>query len=176
MIKKDLITSSVIMLIVGIALIFLKSAALSVLVLVFGILLIVASGLSFYLSYNSAKSVGQSVPALSVVNLLICMAVGIWMVVAPGSAAALLVYIIAIGMILLGAYHIIGLMSYPSGLKAPGFFYIVPILLVVCGIVVLIIGAGRTQDYIVLICGISLIVYALSTLCEALSYSKALNK
>lgn len=174
--RKSQIPSSVVMLIVGIALLFLKSTALSVLVLVCGILLIVAAGLSFYFSYNSAKAVGGNVPVLSVVNLLVCLAVGLWMVLAPGSAASLFVYIIAIGMMLFGGFHILSLMGLPAGMKVPGFFYIVPVLLVLCGLTVMSIGAGRTQDYIVLICGIALIVYGLSTLCEGLSYTKALNK
>lgn len=173
---KSIVTTSVIMLVIGIALLFLQSTALSAVILVLGLLLIAAAGLSFYFSYSGARSIGKSVPVLSVISLIVCVAVGLWMVFSPASAASLLVYIIAIGMILAGGLHVGNLLTAAGPVKFPGYFYIVPLLLVVCGVVVLIVGADRTKDCIVLICGIALIVFSLSMLLEGLSYSKLLKK
>lgn len=173
---KSVISSSVIILGIGILLLLLQSTALSVVVLIMGVVLIAAAGFGFYFDYSGARKAGQSVSVFSLVSLVVSLAAGLWMVFAPSSAASLLVYVIAIGLILCGGLHIATMLTGFGPVKLPGYFYIVPLLLVVCGIVVLIIGAQRTKDCIVLICGISLIVYAVSTLLEAASYSRLINK
>lgn len=173
---KSVITSSLIILAVGILLLFLQSTALSIVILVMGLLLIAAAGIGFYFDYSGAKQAGQSVSVFSMISLIVSLAAGLWMVFAPASAASLLVYVIAIGLILGGVLHIANMMTGFGPIRLPGYFYIVPLLLVICGIVVLIIGADRTKDCIVLICGISLIVYAVSTLLEVASYKRLLKQ
>ena len=164
---KSVITSSLIILAVGILLLFLQSTALSIVILVIGLLWFAAAG---------RKQGGQSVSVFSMISLIVSLAAGLWMVFAPASAASLLVYVIAIGLILGGVLHIANMMTGFGPIRLPGYFYIVPLLLVICGIVVLIIGAERTKDCIVLICGISLIVYAVSTLLEVASYKRLLKQ
>ncbi len=61
----------------------------------------------------------------------------------------------------------------------PFWFFILPSLLVICGVVICILGAEKVGEVMVIITGISLIVYAASTFINIIglvSYRRAINK
>lgn len=175
--KRTSLTAAIV-LIVGIALIFLRATAISVVVMVLGGMFVLAATLNlFLLLRNPGGRAGKlSVSPWSLITAIAAAALGIWMLFDPMSMSSLLVYVFAGLMILAGLYHLSMLAFGFRPTRFPLGFYILPACLIICGIVVMVLGAVRTMDYIVLITGIAMIVFAVSSFMEvagAASYTPA---
>lgn len=182
--SKSLTYTGIITLIVGVVLLFMQSTAIDVVVMVLGVAFLLAAAINLYFVFTSRVSVEingkkESKGSISFGSLLTAVAaaaLGLWMLLEPSSFSALLVYVFAALMILAGGFHIVSLLSGFGGERFPFGFFILPILLVLTGIVVLILGPVTMMNIIVLVTGICLIVYSVCNFLEAAresSYSKA---
>lgn len=161
--SKNLTYTGVIALIVGIVLIFMKGAAISAVVMVVGVFFLLAAIINLILSFRKETAS----PFLSVLTAIGAIALGLWLLFDPAGFTSIIVYVFAGLMILAGLYHILMLAFGFKDVKFPFAFYIMPILLVIGGVVILIIGSARMMNAIVLVTGISLIVYAVCNFLEA---------
>lgn len=161
--NKNLTYTGIIAMIVGIVLIFMKSAAISAVIMVMGFFLIAAAILNLIMVFRKA-TVNPFVTILSAAGAL---ALGLWLVFDPNGFTAIMVYVFAGLMILAGLYHICMLSFGFKDTKFPFVFYIMPILLVIGGGVILIIGSEKMMNAIVLATGIALVVYAICNFLEA---------
>ncbi len=173
--SKSLTWTGVIVLIVGIALIFLRSTAIDIIVMVLGAMFLMAAAINLYFIFSSTrisitdngKAVTRSgVSVGSLLTAIAAAALGLWMLLDPASLSSLVVYVFAGLLIIAGLYHICLLAFGFKPVKFPFIFYVLPILLAVSGIVILIIGANATKDYIVLITGIAMIAYSVCCFLE----------
>ena len=175
--SKSLTYTGIITLIVGVVLLFMQKTAIDIVVMVVGVAFLIAAALNLYIGFRRPSDVQvevngkrKSKGSLSFGALLTAVAaaaLGLWMLLEPTGFSSLLVYVFAGLMILAGLYHICMLAYGFDGARFPFPFYILPILLVATGVVVLVIGPVKMMNFIVLITGISLIVYSVCNFLEA---------
>ncbi|MBO5444672.1 MAG: DUF308 domain-containing protein [Muribaculaceae bacterium] len=174
---KSLTYTGVVTLIVGVVLLFMQSTAIDIVVMVLGIAFLIAAAVNLFFVFSSSSKVSvevngkkESHASLSIGSLLSAVAaaaLGLWMVIRPSGFSSLLVYVFAALMILAGIYHIFMLLYGFGKIGFPFVFYILPILLVVTGVVVLVLGPVKMMNFIVLVTGISLIAYSVCNFLEA---------
>lgn len=160
--SKNLTYTGVITLLLGILLIFMKGAAISAVVMVMGVFFLVAAVLNVYFAFKKYSS-----PYASILTALGAVVLGLWLLFDPTGFTAILVYFFAALMILAGLYHICMLAFGFKDVRFPFAFYILPIMLVLGGGVILIIGSDRMMNLIVLLTGIALIIYSVCCFLEA---------
>lgn len=172
--SKSLTYTGIVTLIVGVALLFMQSTAISVVVMVLGVAFLIAAALNLYFVFrrpkvtvNGKEASKASVSVGSLLTAVAAGALGLWMILEPSSFSALIVYVFAALMVLAGLYHICMLAYGFKPTKFPFAFYILPILLTATGVVILVMGPARTMNFIVLVTGIALIVYSVCNFLEA---------
>ncbi len=172
---KSLTWTGVIVLIVGIALIFLRATAINVIVMVLGAMFLLAAAINLYFIFGSTRqtATGEGKTATragvsvgSTLSAIAAAALGLWMLLDPSSLSSMMVYVFAGLLVVAGIYHICLLAFAFKPINFPFIFYALPILLTLTGITVLVIGAAATKDYIVLITGISMVVYSVCCFLE----------
>lgn len=178
--SKNLTYTGIITLIVGIVLIFLKSAAIDIVVMVVGVAFLIAAIVNLYFVFsgpskievevNGRQTSKATISVGSLITAIAAAALGLWMLFEPSGFSSLLVYVFSGLIILAGVYHILTLSM--GGMKFPFGFYILPIILVVGGIVLLVLGATAVKSSIVLITGIALVVYSVCNFLEAAGASR----
>lgn len=173
--SKNLTYTGIVTLILGIVLLFMQATAINVVVMVVGgafvlsalIDLIVVLHSKATLEVNGARKSAESISIISTLTAVATGALGIWMLLKPGSFSALLVYVFAAIILLAGLYHISMLGFGFKNVRFPFAFYILPILLVAAGIVIFVMGPVKMMNAIVLVTGIALIVYSVCNFIEA---------
>ncbi|MDE5793584.1 MAG: DUF308 domain-containing protein [Muribaculaceae bacterium] len=185
--SKNLTYTGIVTLILGIALLFMQATAINVVVMVVGgafllsalIDLIVVLRSKATLEANGERKSTSSISIISTLTAVATGALGLWMLLNPGSFSALLVYVFAAIILLAGLYHISMLGFGFRNARFPFAFYILPILLVGAGVVVFVLGPVKMMNAIVLVTGIALIVYSVCNFLEAAgesNYMKIENK
>lgn len=167
--SRSNIVTGILVFIVGVVFIFMQSRqdVLHAIVFILGLLFIAAGIVNMLMLYGSKSGGNSSSSRIS--GILVsgaALVLGIWMVISPGDIISVIVYAFAVLLILGGAYHLYMLSYGYRPLRFPGWFYILPSLLVIAGVTMLIIGSARLQSYIVLITGIAMVVFSVSSLLE----------
>lgn len=126
-----------------------------------GIMLLIPSIFILWSSTSSkVKSPGTTV--VSVVTLLL----GLAMCIFPGFFAGFFVYVLAIMLIVFGVYHIVDIIGWTKITTIPAYFYIIPVLMIIAGVVILCTSVHDINSVVVLITGIALIASAVNSLLE----------
>lgn len=102
----------------------------------------------------------------TIVASIVCVALGLWMICEPAFFATIIAYIFGALLIGIGLYHIILLAVWMRPLVMPFWFYIIPVLLIVAGIVLLATNINTLNSVVVLVMGISLICSAFNSALE----------
>lgn len=175
--KGSLTYTGIVTLIIGIVLIFLRATAIDVVVITVGIgflltavvnvIMIMSRKNDVEVNVNGKKESHAAISVGAVITAMGAAALGLWMVLAPGSFSSVIVYVFSALIIIAGLYHITLLAYGLGGARFPFVFYILPILLVLTGVVLLIIGVDTIKASIVLITGIALVVYSVCNFIEA---------
>lgn len=166
--NKNLTYTGIITLILGVLLLFMKSTAINVVVMVVGGAFLVAAIINLLIIFRSKSrleidGVETSSTSISIVSTLTAVAtgaLGLWMLLSPAGFSSLLVYVFAAIIILAGLYHVCMLAFGFKDAHFPFAFYILPILLIVAGAVIVYLGPLRMMNAIVMVTGIALIVYS----------------
>lgn len=108
-----------------------------------------------------------------VVTSVIGIGLGIWLVVSPGFFIGFLAYAFAVLLIIYGIYHLCILLWVCKPLKMPGYFYIIPVLLIIAGLVILFSTVREIQSAVILITGIGLIGAGFSSIIEYIAARSA---
>lgn len=173
--SRNLTYTGIVTLILGIALLFMQATAINVVVMVVGGAFLLSAVIDLIVVFRSKSTLEvevakKSATSLSIISTLTAVAtgaLGLWMLLSPGSFSALLVYVFAAIILLAGLYHISMLGFGFRNARFPFAFYILPILLVATGIVIFVLGPVKMMNAIVLVTGIALIVYSVCNFIEA---------
>ena len=165
------VLTSLIVLIVGILMIVWHSRVdiLSWIVMAVGIMLIVPGLYSLIsaLVRRGSRDNDHSAPTSTIVASIGALVLGVWMVVNLEFFVGVLAFIFGGLLILFGVFHIlvVGVWSRPFVL--PWYFYKLPVLMIVAGIVILCSNVRTLNDAVVLITGISFVA---SSVCSIMEY------
>lgn len=151
-------------LIVGIVMVFFSDLALETVVLVIGILFIATGVFNLIIEMNRKDEKGRKrISPIGVLATAGTGILGILMVCTPHTMINLIIYLFAAAFILLGVYQICSLAFFYRPVTFPFWFFILPALLVITGVVICIIGPSAVAQTMTLITGIALIVYAIAS-------------
>lgn len=94
------------------------------------------------------------------------LALGIWMALSPGFFVGLLAYIFGGILILYGIFHIIFVGFWSRPYVLPFWFYVIPVLMIVAGLVIICTNVRTMNSVVSLITGIALVASSVSTILE----------
>lgn len=114
-----------------------------------------------YTSFNT-RMMTSGIVLTSVIGI----ALGVWLVATPAFFIGFLAYAFAILLIIYGLYHICVLVWFCRPVAMPIWFYIIPVLLIVAGVVILGTSVREIQATVILITGIGLVASGFSSITE----------
>lgn len=177
--KTNLLTA-VIMAGVGVALIVLHDRVeiLQWISIMFGIMFIIPSiftlGAMIYGRHRSdeEKRTNSGVATAGTIAAIGGLGLGLAMCIVPDVFASIFAYVFAGVLIIAGIYHvsIVGYMSRTISL--PGYFYVIPALLIVTGLVIIFTSLKTLNNVVVLVTGIALIMSAVNSIMEFIGSKK----
>lgn len=177
---KGNLWSAILALIVGIVMVFFSDLALETVVLVIGILFIATGVFNLIIELNRKDEKGRKrVSPIGILATAGTGILGILMVCTPHTMINLIIYLFAAAFILLGVYQICCLAFFYRPVTFPFWFFILPALLVITGVVICIIGPSAVAQTMTLITGIALIVYAIASFIDIaglLSFRRDMRK
>lgn len=155
-------------LVIGILLLIFhdRDALYNTVVLVIGILIALPS-LILLITELARKPKGDSSPGYagairwsSAVAALAGVAFGIWMIVNPALFVSAIIYTLGAILILVGLAQMFAIYLAAKPLRPAIGWYVIPILTLLAGIVIIILGPAKVSSCAGLITGIMLVVYA----------------
>lgn len=100
---------------------------------------------------------------------VVAFGLGLWLVFDSEFFVSFVIYVLALVLILAGAWHMFTLRVFNKTYHVPLWLWVIPAILIVGGLAVLFIGVRVTAGAIVLICGIGLILSAVGSFTETVS-------
>ncbi len=88
------------------------------------------------------------------------LALGIWMLCSPGFFIKAIIYTLGAILVLSGGVQIVAIYSASKPLKPLMLWFIIPILTLVAGLVIILLGPDKVASIAGLIAGIAFVVYA----------------
>jgi len=160
---KGNLWSAILALIIGTVMIFFSDIALHTVVTVVGVLFITIAVFNLAFELSRKRKTGSGTSVTAILASAGAGILGILMVFTPADMINLMIYLFAAAIILLGTSQIVNLAFAYKPITFPFWFYIFPALLVITGVVICLIGAQTVGKLMILITGISLVVYAIAT-------------
>lgn len=148
-------------LVIGLVLVLWPNAATNYIVITIGVLFLIPGFIALvgYFAAKPASGVKRRFPVEAVGSFLF----GLWLVMTPAFFADILMFILGFILILGGGQQIASLTAARRWTRVPGGFYVVPSLILIAGVVALFNPTG-TRNTVLMIIGISSLVYAVSEL------------
>lgn len=145
---------------------------LSWIVIAVGLMLIIPAIYSIISAIIRKKSdLKHSASSSTVVSSIAALALGVWMVCVPDFFVGFLAYVFGAILIFYGVFHIVMISLLNRQFVMPFWFYIIPILMVIAGIVILCTSVRTINSVVVLIMGISLVASSVNSLFENIGAS-----
>ncbi|MBD5179195.1 MAG: DUF308 domain-containing protein [Muribaculaceae bacterium] len=160
---KGSLYSAILALIVGIFMVAYSNVTLRTIVLVVGIMFIATAVFNLCYEFSRKRAANKSTSMPSIIASFGAGVLGIIMVLTPIGMVNLIVYLFATAIILLGLYEILAMAFMYRPVTFPFWFFILPSLMVICGVVICIMGAEQVGEVAIIVTGVALIVYAAST-------------
>lgn len=177
-----LIITNLVILAVGILLLFVfrHPAFVDTIIIVTGILFIIPAVVNLLAQNRQSKSPapdGKTAGTASRITTWItcCAAIifGATMIIAPEAFRRLFVYIFALTLILGGAYHLYIMWRGLRPARVPAWMFAVPFILAAGGIAIFIVpGLLYDQSNVILITGIGLTLFALTSFAEIIAFNR----
>ena len=118
----------------------------------------------------------KSADYLGVVPAVGGLCFGIVMIVKPGKFDEILQLLMGVLLVVLGLFHIIYLLLSRSSLNIKGWYFLCPVIVVLCGLLSLMVPALRESvSTVVLITGICLLLFNFTSLQEYLAERRVRN-
>lgn len=137
------------------------------LAIIVGIVFLVLGLVSFIGSLNLGRAARQAGakpnPLFSIVSAG-AFALGLLMVIMPDFFVKYLVYAIGVVLIFFGGMQLYNFIPGMRSYGLSGYFLSVPVLSVVAGAVIMILGPDKVLNFLALLCGIVMLVYSLNGL------------
>lgn len=121
-----------------------------------------AYSLTTSLFAKSKKKPDGSVAISTVIAALAGVALGLWMIIQPSFFVGLLAYLFAAILILYGILQLIVVGYWSRPFVLPAWFYIIPSIMIVAGIVILFTTVRTMNSIVVLLTGIMLLSSAIN--------------
>ncbi len=148
-------------------------------VTLFGICLIVPGGYNLFTTLRLRKqlqlventgSSGRRMPAGSVSASIVAsvagIALGVWMLLTPDFFVGLIVYVFGALLLVYGVYELVWAAWMAKPFRMPVYYYLVPILMIVGGIVILCTSIRTMNQVMMLLTGILLLASAVNSTLE----------
>ena len=158
------ILRSVFAVVLGLMLVLWPDNALDILVIAMGALFLAAGVVTIAAYFARDKSLYPNVRFL----------LGLLLVVAPKFFVGILMIVLGIVLIIAGLQQIMMLFSARKWTEVSIYFYIVPVLVTICGIIVLF-NAQAVAQSILILSGVTCIVYGIAGLVNELRFRKQQN-
>lgn len=121
------------------------------------------------LAENSGSDAGR-MPAGSVTASIVAsvagIALGVWMLLTPDFFVGLIVYVFGALLLVYGVYELVWAAWMAKPFRMPVFYYLVPILMIVGGIVILCTSIRTMNQVMMLLTGILLLASAINSTLE----------
>lgn len=162
--KSDLFTS-IIVAAAGVVMICLyqRIELLSWIVILIGAMFAIPGIFSLIMGMRSKEKGGSTTQTLTGIG---ATALGAFMILMPESFTGILVFIFAGLLIIGGIYHIVFVAYLSRPFILPAYYYIIPVLMMIAGIVLLTTSVRTLNNVVVLVTGISFVLWSVSTLME----------
>lgn len=161
--KTDLFTSLIVG-IAGIAMIVLHNRIdiMEWIVVMIGVMFIIPGVFSVLLGALSK----QRKSTTSVIAGIGAIALGVIMCAMPAQFAGIMVIIFGAILIIAGSYHLCFVAWLSRPFVLPFYYYIIPVLLIVTGVIVMFTNVRTINSIVLLVTGIAFICSAISSLME----------
>lgn len=176
--EKSTLITTLFVFIAGILLIILHNrvSIMESIVVILGFMFLIPSVVSLIIvllqkrgQNNRGSSYAGMIPAIGGIVF------GLFLVVRPEIFVGIMVYLFAAILILGGLYHILFLAVVSKTVKMPGWFYILPVLMIIAGIAIMFTDLRTLENIVVLITGIALVCFSANSLLEYIGY-KTIHK
>lgn len=127
-------------------------------------------------SERNRGNTDYSAASSTIVASLGAIALGVWMVVFPAFFVGLLAYIFGAILILYGIFHIIVVAVWSRPFILPWWFYLIPVLMIIAGVVILCTDVRTINSAVVLITGIALVASSVNSVLEISATNPARTK
>ncbi len=166
------ILRSVLAVVLGLMLVLWPDNALDILVIAMGALFLAAGVVAIAAYFARDKSVYPNVrfPIEGAGSFLL----GLLLVVAPKFFVGILMFVLGVVLVVAGLQQIMMLFSARKWTEVSIYFYIVPVLVTICGIIVLF-NAQAVAQSILILSGVTCIVYGIAGLVNELRFRKQQN-
>lgn len=175
---KGNIWVAIVTLLVGVALIFLRGIAAETVVIILGAMFIATGAITAIMQYNRRDANGKrKLSFTDIITALAAVVLGIWMVTDPAGNINFIVTMLGIIGVMAGGYQLFSMLITWNGVSFPKWFYITPALILGCG-VFMICSPSTFTSALVLITGIALVIYGLSSMMQVftlMSYAKQMR-
>lgn len=148
-------------------------------VTLFGVCLIIPVAYNLYSTLRVRKQLqleektgsdGRRMPTASVSAAIVAsvagIALGIWMLLTPDFFVGLIVYVFGALLLVYGVYELIWAAWMARPFRMPVYFYLVPILMIIGGIVILCTTIRTMNQVMMLLTGILLLASAINSTLE----------
>lgn len=157
------ISVNIFALVAGIVLIVLHNELqlLNYIAMLVGLVIILPSAFMIYSFFKTRNELMPSAGGImALIFSIMAATLGVVMVAKPIIFVGLLTYLLAALLIISGLYHIIYLAASSKIYKFPVWYYILPSLILVAGIVIMVTDLAKIQAVVVLVTGIALVLFA----------------
>ena len=132
-----------------------------------GIVMILLGVYNILVVMDRKKEEGSNTPVI--VAGVIAAALGLWIVVQPLFFEKFMVFVFAIAVAAVAVNDIITMVQLAKPGKAPGYFYVVPVLMIIAALVLVLTPVRTINSTVVLITGICLTASGINRLTDALT-------
>lgn len=161
---------SIFAIVLGLILVLWPAATINYLVIVIGILFLVSGLIAMigYLTRDKELYPDASFPIEGAGSALF----GLWLIVMPTFFVNILMYVLGALLVVAAIQQIASLASARRWTQVPGFFYVVPVLILICGIIILFNPFSVAQTAFILF-GVTSMVYGVSGLINSVRFRKS---
>lgn len=168
--KVGVLLRSIVAVLIGIVMVVSPSSALHTVVQIIAVLLIISAIVSFYAGYKKGKTNEGSLMSF---NAVVNLGLGVVLFIFPGFVARFIIAILGFMLLFFGLFQVISLLSAIKTVNIPMASFIIPILVTLAG--GFLIFNPFADSVMVMIAGVSLIVYGVGDLLSAWKMRQAMD-
>ncbi len=173
--------SSIVILTCGIFLIVFhdRTALMENMIIALGILFLIPSIIAIigiFLFSNRNNNTGTTISYYGLASAIGGACFGLLLIIEPEIFVGILAYLFAVILILAGVFHMIILFASMKSVRKPLWFFILPSLITIAGLVILFTDIRTIESIVILITGISFVCFAVNSIIELIAIKIAYRK
>ncbi|MEG1915878.1 MAG: DUF308 domain-containing protein [Muribaculaceae bacterium] len=171
--RNGMYITNIVVLIAGVLLIILHDRVniMAGIVIIMGIMFLIPSAINLLMimiqrGKNNVEDDAKQFFLLNTVSSIGGLCLGIFLIAMPDIFIGILAYMFAGILLIAGIYHIVFLVISSKIVKMPLWFYILPSLTTIAGLVIIFSSVRTIESVVVLITGISLVCFTINSVLE----------